>query len=175
MPDGNGQGIQTNLRRYQDRLAISGIAVIAFAVWHTIKPLLYVLYRPEYVGEMLNLPLEKYGEIDYAFYGMLTVFAFDLMIRMYVGFSAAAESRGRRRGWFYVIVAIILVCIIVLFTASTLTDFFSGLATGEALRASLLVDFLSLLSLLDLIRSAIQTKRLSALLAANQLEDSHAS
>ena len=98
----------------------------------------------------------------------MLVFAFltfDLGLRVYVGFCARAEGRGKSAGLAYLIVAGILIATYCYSIPQDIIVFTRGQDTLLVLFASLFIDLTSLLTLTLLLYSAVQTRRLEKALS----------
>ena len=159
------------LRRYRDTLATSGIAIIVFGIWDIAKSVLTAVY-----GSTLSAENEDViGEIETSFASMgddveiiivlfalvaMLVMVLGLALRLYVGLSARAEARGKRKSWAYVIIAGIMGTMGVVFTVAGLTLSKSpGLAVSGIVTG--LIELSSLFAYVDLIRSAVKVKHLA--------------
>lgn len=161
---------QAKLRRYRDTLATSGIAIIIFGVWDIAKSMLTTVYgsnlsvENEDVVAELETSLASMGDdaeiviVLFALVAMLVVLL-GLAMRLYVGLSARAEARGKRKSWAYVIIAGLMATTSALLMAvglalsGSLANIASGIVTS-------LIELSSLLAYVDLIRSAVKVKRL---------------
>lgn len=98
--------LQVRKRRLQDTLIIAGDGVIAFSAWALVKSALFLMLADE--GRMNQL----FGSIDeelkvYVFVIVGIMVCIDLAVRVFVGMSARAEARGKKKGVFYLVVAVL--------------------------------------------------------------------
>ena len=171
---------QIKLRKYENILAISAVDVIAFGVWTIINFGFYILLQPcdieifippEQLAEMEaemgpNVDILTSGVIVGAIFFILFL---DLLLRFYIGKSAYADGRARKRQRvIYVIVAIIMAVAFANGIWATVSNLFIGEPTEQSegveymrgVFTSVLLDMTSLLALIELIVSAIQVRRL---------------
>lgn len=159
------------LRKKEDNLMISGIAVLLFSVWDMVRFVMALIINPKILTDYI----EGLGfDADDILIGEITVIAIyvvilalALLIRLFIFFGARDESKGKRRGWIYVIVAFIVLVFIIadeidtaidLFKdASAQTDFADGMDTAAA---SGLMNIMSAVALIDIIISSITVKKL---------------
>ncbi len=96
--------LQARIRRLQDTLTVVGVGVLAFGAWTLVKTMLFFfVYDEQAQRQMFQITDEITMQ---TFYIVFVVFALiDLTIRLYVGLSARAEGRGKRKGVFYLIMS----------------------------------------------------------------------
>ena len=102
--------MKRELRRNEDKLVIDGIGVIIFAAWTVIKVILLFWvneYRPEINPEETSsiAPLWAVALILLVMLGLL------VSPRLYVGFSAIAEGKGKCKKSVYLFVAGLIIAI----------------------------------------------------------------
>lgn len=106
---GIGMAKQIQVRRLQDCLTIAGTAVIAFSVWSLAKIALFLAFVDEetirQLIQVLGLQQDSAAAVTYA--SLLIIAIVDLGFRAYVGLSARAEGRGKKKSPFYLIIATI--------------------------------------------------------------------
>ena len=165
------------LRKYENTLTVSGVAVIAFGLWSIIKSGLYfitgnvdILSAFEMEDDIQGLE-EFMGTrgahilADAIALGVLFAFlSVDVLIRIYVGRSAVLDGRRVKKGnVLYVVFAFIL---IVPLATSFITEFIprenQAVSTSELdmVIASQLLDATSLAALLEMVFASIQVRRL---------------
>ena len=106
---------QAKKRRLQDTLSIAGSAVIAFSVWSLAKIGLFLMLANEKaVREILSVVSDSLSDVNGAklvtvVYVVLAVIALiDLVVRGYIGMSARAEGRGKKKPPVYLVIALIV-------------------------------------------------------------------
>ena len=171
---------QIKLRKYENILAISGVAVIAFGVWTIIKSAFYLLLQPFDIEifippeQLAEMEAEMGPNVDILTSGVIVgaiffILFLDLLLRFYIGKSAYADGRARKRKRvIYVIVAIIMAVAFANGIWATVSNLLIGEPTEQSegveymrgVLTSVLLDMTSLLALIELIVSAIQVRRL---------------
>ena len=171
---------QIKLRKHENILAISGVAVIAFGVWTIIKSAFYLLLQPFDIEifippeQLAEMEAEMGPNVDILTSGVIVgaiffILFLDLLLRFYIGKSAYADGRARKRKRvIYVIVAIIMAVAFANGIWATVSNLFIGEPTEQSegveymrgVLTSVLLDMTSLLALIELIVSAIQVRRL---------------
>lgn len=174
--------MQRQLRRWQNTLVISGMAVVLFGVWSVIKVVLYFTIGQSELKKMMKWDTLGWdtleGIIDpavaevlvlcFVFFFMIVACAIALAVRIYIGRSARAEGMGRKKGRVYLVVAAVVM----------LYDIFSVFSGVNVLRAanasvldtvvSMLVDATSAFNLGEMIVAAVWVKRLTKELSGQE-------
>lgn len=151
------------LRRRRINLSTLGTGVVAFGVWNVLKTMLYIFASP--VSFVYVDDAAAYGAvvslISYALLGLLL--ALDLSLRLYIGLSARAEGRGRRKGSGYIIAAAALFAMTAAsYVAAWVTHSNTRLENQAALDyyVSMFVDITAMIMLGDLLYTAIRARKL---------------
>jgi hypothetical protein len=158
------------LRRKEDNLGISGLAVLLFSMWDIVRFVMTLIMNPHALTDFLkNMGVEPDemvigGTVVLGIYGIILVGAF--LIRLFIYFGAKAESEGKKRGWLYVIVAALVLAFIVADQTSTIIDTFNGTAAAQAeelgeldtATVSGLLNITSAFALIDIILSSATVK-----------------
>ncbi len=151
------------LRRRRINLSTLGTGVVAFGVWNVLKTILYIFASP--VSFINTEGAGAYGAvvrlIFYALLGLLL--ALDLSLRLYIGLSARAEGRGRRKGSGYIIAAAVLFAMTAAYyVAAWVTHSNTRLENQAALDyyVSMFVDITAMIMLGDLLYTAIRARKL---------------
>ena len=153
------------LRRHRDTLATSGIAIIAFGAWDVVKAFATTVYgttAPQDSAAQEELARLESIDSRIVVIGIVllgVVFLSGLALRVYVGLSAWAEARGKRKGWGYVVAAGLMAATNALLLLIGLSQATDVMSLSDAI-ASGLIDLTSLLALVDLVHSALVVKRL---------------
>lgn len=162
------------LRRYRDRLSIGGRAIVGFGLWDIAKTFLTSMYGSSYEADgaeaaalVERLQAASSPILLIVMVLVLVSLTLSIFLRFYVGLSAYAEARGKRKGWGYVVLAVVatlsnaVVTVVgygLLFSTGNMLLLVRSLITG-------IIEFTSLFTYVDLIRSAIIVKRLSSQMA----------
>ena len=156
--------MEKELRKRQILLAEAGFGVILFAVWNVAKVNLY-LGLSELPVQLLHEEAVRDG-IDEKFllYFIITIAAailiWQLSIRLYIGLSATAEGRGKKKGNAYLVwTAILLVTDLQMIWQTFGVD---QLLAGEKITVDQITSFCleaaSMYVLLQLLLSGIRVK-----------------
>lgn len=160
-------------RRLQSILSTSGFGVIIFSVWSIIRVFLRDAFTApaaeeipvENSAELAELE-EMLGEIDFD-PGMLITFfliifgitALVVGLRLFVGFSARAEGKGKKKSIAYVIIAGILIPYQVYMVLNTFLA--PGVTYGVIdTIVTVVLDVSSLISVVELFIAAIMIRRM---------------
>lgn len=167
----NNEPNQIEIRKSQNTLIVVGTGVIIFSIWTAVKMLgLLFLLRNETV-ETLR---EKMGPIeglsDKSLFWMLVgisviVIALLSGVRMYIGLSAIAVGRGKRRGWLYILAAVVMIIgnicafFIGLFSARPQEQL--GVFSRDQSLSTFIIDVTSLIMLTQMVISAVKIRKLT--------------
>ena len=102
---------QARKRQLQHTLSIAGSGVFAFCVWSLAKVSLFLTLVDQDTLQDVLRSLLGLGdaELTAAVYGsLIAMIIIDLVLRAYVGLSARAEGRGKKKGPLYLVVAVIV-------------------------------------------------------------------
>ena len=145
---------EIKMRRYQNLLTVSGLGVIIFGLWTVLKTILLLFLQENMVDD---LP-------DGLFYRVLFftliggVLLIDFLIRLFVGLSARAEGFGKKKGYGYIVVAIL----IAIASLASLVLIFFDTADRSILEliVSFIVEATSTIATVELLVAAFTVKRL---------------
>ncbi len=147
------------LKKSETILVICGNGVIFFGVWSLIKSIMsIVIYKGDlyqYLVQYQNAHLLR----GLAYGSVIFVLAMDLFFRFYLGMSASAEAKGKKKKKGYLFLAFFMLFYTVLGLVATLfllPDDISLLTT----MTTILVEFTSALTLLQMIISAIRVREI---------------
>ena len=145
---------EIKMRRYQNLLTVSGLGVIIFGLWTVLKTILLLFMQEDMLDD---LP-------DGLFYRVLFftliggVLLIDFLIRLFVGLSARAEGFGKKKGYGYIVVAIL----IAIASLASLVLIFFDTADRSILEliVSLIVEATSMIATVELLVAAFTVKKL---------------
>jgi hypothetical protein len=145
---------EVKLRRYRNLLTISGLGVIAFGLWSVLKTILLFVFREEALAALPDDVLTRV--IFFVIVGVLLLT--DFAIRLFIGLSARAEGLGKKKGYAYLVFAVLLA----LASAASVAAIFFDTGTTSILEiiVSVIVEVTSLVAVIELIAAAIHVKRL---------------
>lgn len=144
---------EIQLRRYQNLLTISGLGVIAFGAWSVLKTILLLFFRKDYLERLPDDPM--FLVILYVLIGVILLI--DFVIRLFIGLSARAEGFGKKKGYAYIVLAILLA---ILSLASLVMIFFDTSYTSiPEMVVSVIVEATSLIVIIELLVGAFAVKK----------------
>ena len=94
---------QVRYRRMASNMTISGTAVIVFGIWSVLRSILYFSLHHVDLIELVGDEIEDLTEAEHGFlnnYAFLIVLAFlimELIVRIYVGRSAATDAAAKKK------------------------------------------------------------------------------
>lgn len=149
---------QAHIRRLEDTLIISGDGVIAFSVWSVIKTVMFLLEEDrQALLDILGIDGGLSVTLMYAVVGLML--GADLLVRVYVGFSARAEGLRGKRGRLYLVVAL-LAAISNASSAATIIFSIDAMLTPLDMLVSASIDVTSVAALLLVFTCALSLRRL---------------
>ena len=145
---------ERKMRRYRNLLTVSGLGVIIFGLWSVLKTIL-LLFMKE--GILSEIPDDTFVRVMFFLIlgGILLV---DVLIRLYVGLSARAEGFGKKKGYAYVVIAILMA--LASLTSLVLIFFDSNEQSIWELIVSVIVEATSLVVTIELLVAAFTVKKL---------------
>lgn len=141
-------------RRYQNLLTVSGLGVIIFGLWSVLKSIL-LLFMKE--GILSEIPDDTFVRVMF-FLILGGILLIDVLIRLYVGLSARAEGFGKKKGYGYVVIAILMA--LASLTSLVLIFFDSNEQSLWELIVSVIVEATSLVVTIELLVAAFTVKKL---------------
>ena len=145
---------ERKMRRYQNLLTVSGLGVIIFGLWSVLKTIL-LLFMKE--GILSEIPDDTFVRVMF-FLILGGILLFDVLIRLYVGLSARAEGFGKKKGYGYVVIAILMA--LASLTSLVLIFFDSNEQSIWELIVSVIVEATSLVVTIELLVAAFTVKKL---------------
>lgn len=147
--------MEQKLRKYQSILGISGIATIVFGVWGIIKTILFMVLDPYRIdGFTIDI---KAMYLQFIIWVIVYV-VIDLFLRVFVGLSARAESKGKKTSILYLIFAGILIIVSLFWIIRTFL-LIKEIDLMDIL-ASVIIDLISLFALTETLIYGIKLKKL---------------
>ena len=145
--------METKVRRTQDNLFIMGTSVIVFGLWDLIKFTVYFFVNSDEIKQASG---EKYFMLSVIV--VWTIFFVSFLLRCFIGFSARAEGKGKRKSILYLIcagmIALVYFSIIVFEVSYFITDQ-ENIITAIV---TLIIDITSLVFLVELIVNSIKIR-----------------
>ncbi len=161
---------ETELRRGQNTLFILGGGVIAFGLWSVVKMIMYFAVDPLKYFQVDDIPQEYRLLVMALVYGIVAlIVGLDVGLRIYVGLSARAEARGKKKSRAYIIVAALMAAgNLLLFLGSLLIIIFNPDTAPDNILdtlVSVIVDITAQITLIELFFTARNVQRLRKLLS----------
>ena len=145
---------ERKMRRYQNLLTVSGLGVIIFGLWSVLKTIL-LLFMKE--GILSEIPDDTFVHVMF-FLILGGILLIDVLIRLYVGLSARAEGFGKKKGYGYVVIAILMA--LASMTSLVLIFFDTNEQSLWELIVSVIVEATSLVVTIELLVAAFTVKKL---------------
>lgn len=150
-----GINLGAKIRRTQDNLFVLGTSVIVFGLWNLIK---FVIYFFAAFNDIKGTVGEEYFLITVIM--SWAIFVFSFVLRCFIGFSARAEGKGKRKNVVYLVfagmIALVYFCVIAVEGAYLIlrhNHIFSMIIT-------LIIDITSFVFLVELIVNSIKIRKL---------------
>ena len=149
---------QATIRRTQDTLIIAGDGVIAFGAWSWVKVALILMFVD--ADKAMLLFNADGAPLPVLYFAMGAGLLIDFGARAYVGQSARQEGRGKKKGPFYLFVAVLAAASN---AASALTILFgtSPAISGFDLAVSFIVEMTAFAMLAIVVYSSVRLRHLS--------------
>lgn len=156
--------MEKKLRKYQNLLVEAGTGMILFAVWGVAKVNLYLglsaFPMDEFHSVAMELGLNETFFLIFMVVLVASVLILQLSIQLYIGFSAIAEGKGKRKSWFYFVVTLVF------FVTTMQTNWqafgVDQILAGEPITADLImsicVELVAAYVMLELLISGIRVK-----------------
>lgn len=127
------------LRRYSNRLVMSGIGIMILGIWESIRMVMNIYLQRYSIWQFLKEQLPEISDglpPEIAHKTLLIIFCafviiiflaylFSLILHLYMGMSAIADGRQRKKKFFYLLLAVMIICL----------SFFSQKSTDQSLTA----------------------------------------
>ena len=176
--------MQVELRRNQDILIVTGMGVIAFAMWDVLKTVLYFFFHRKEFSDTLTDALNEMSVDDpivaswisdhsiifsIVFYGFIFIFSlFIFLFRLYLGNHARAEGKGQPQGVGYLWVSGIVIIGHVLSFYLTILSLFDDIDHFMDNLMTAVIDLTSFFVLLQMIVASIKVRIIRDKLARRQ-------
>ena len=149
---------EVKMRRYQNLLTISGLGVIAFAVWSVMKTIMLFAMRKELLIDVLAASDDMTFKVTLISI-LVLILLVDFLVRLYVGLSARAEGFGKKKGYVYIIFAILLALTSLGAVVMTFFNISPGSSVAE-LVVSVIVEATSIVVVIELLVASFNVKKL---------------
>ena len=105
-PKTKEQEEQILLRKHRDTLYISGNGIMVFGAWSLIQSFFYATILQQELKDMVGLE-SNYPE-GLLYIVMFVLVAIEIAFRLYIGFSARAVSKGKKKSPAYLVTCILV-------------------------------------------------------------------
>ena len=165
--------MQRDLRRNENILAVSSLTMILFGVWTAIKLVLYFSLSED---GFRAIPKDAEGQLErLILIAILVLFIGGSMtFRLIVGLSARAESMGRKKGYGYVVLAVLILAADILALGFSLAHIEENFDSWMDMVITLFVETTSMLTIAELIVAAFRVKKLKRMAAEEQTAEGQA-
>jgi len=163
--------VQIEIRRRQNTLRVAGVGTALFSIWGAVKLLaLFIVFSDESVRAVRSMSdaaieLSDRGVFRVALAAAIIGALISVAVRSYVGRAAVAESKGKKRSWFYLVVAAFLAFLDFTAFASGLLTFGApqqpGAFSGDVTITSLIIDLTSAVIITEMIIAAVRIRSLT--------------
>lgn len=165
----NNEPEQIEIRRSQNTLIVVGSGTVLFSIWTAAKiwSLLFLL-RKEIVAALLvkTGPIENISDdtVFWVITVLITILVLiALAVRLYVGLSAIAEGRGKKRSLLYIIIAIVIIAgnILNIFARFFATEAPAAIEAllGSQSTSTFIIDATSIIMLTQMVVSALKIRK----------------
>ena len=165
--------MQRDLRRNENILAVSSLTMILFGVWTAIKLVLYFSLSED---GFRAIPKDAEGQLErLILIAILVLFiCISMSTRLCVGLSARAESMGRKKGYGYVVLAVLILAADILALGFSLAHIEENFDSWMDMVITLFVETTSMLTIAELIVAAFRVKKLKRMAAEEQTAEGQA-
>ena len=165
--------MQRDLRRNENILAVSSLTMILFGVWTAIKLVLYFSLSED---GFRAIPKDAEGQLErLILIAILVLFiCISMSTRLCVGLSARAESMGRKKGYGYVVLAVLILLADILALGFSLAHIEENFDSWMDMVITLFVETTSMLTIAELIVAAFRVKKLKRMAAEEQTAEGQA-
>ena len=165
--------MQRDLRRNENILAVSSLTMILFGVWTAIKLVLYFSLSED---GFRAIPKDAEGQLErLILIAILVLFiCISMSTRLCVGLSARAESMGRKKGYGYVVLAVLILVADILALGFSLAHIEENFDSWMDMVITLFVETTSMLTIAELIVAAFRVKKLKRMAAEEQTAEGQA-
>lgn len=161
--------MERKLRKQQSLLVDAGTGVILFGIWGVAKINLYLGLSPVFqealhiMAQEIEIDEKTIAAILWILVAMWLVM--EMVVRLYVGISAMAEGRGKKKGYLYLVVAASLLGVTLSQGWSTFgPEALAKSGINMSLILSFCMELISAYVILELLIAGIRVKRLKKIL-----------
>ena len=168
--------MQRDLRRNENILAVSSLTMILFGVWTAIKLVLYFFLSEDGFRAIPKGTKGTDGQLERMILTAILVLFIggSMTFRLIVGLSARAESMGKKKGYGYIVVAVLILVADILALGFSLAHIEENFDSWMDLIITLFVETTSMLTIAELIVAAFRVKKLKRMAAEEQTAEGQA-
>lgn len=147
--------MEAKIRRTEDNLFVLGTSVIAFGLWNLIKFTVYFFFNSDDLKQAVD---EKY--FMFSVIVVWVIFFISFLLRCFIGLSARAEGKGKRKSVLYLVFTGIIMLVysfLIIFEAVYFMVQFEHIFT---MIVTLIIDVTSLVFLIELMINSIRIRKL---------------
>ena len=165
---------QEQLRKNRDMLVGSGTGVILFAIWSVVRTIMtFFISAGPIASPSMEGDLEDVSGSWMAVFVLALIFflAIEVGLRLYIGLSARAEGKGKKKTVLYIVLACILIPIYIAGIVMSVINMPGNERGVFDNIISLAVEITSVGAFIELVVSGIRVKKLQKLLSKDKVED----
>lgn len=165
--------MQRDLRRNENILSVSSLTMILFGVWTAIKLVLYFSLSED---GFRAIPKGTDGQLERMILTAILVLFIggSMTFRLIIGLSARAESMGKKKGYGYIVVAVLILVADILALGFSLAHIEENFDSWMDMIITLFVETTSMLTIAELIVAAFRVKKLKRMAAEEQTAEGQA-
>lgn len=154
--------MEKKLRKQQNLLVDAGMGVILFGIWGVAKINMYMAMSSEF-AEAWQSAIQISGVDGELFTRGLWIFisvilVIDLLSRLYIGFSAVADGKGKKKGYGYIVLSALVLVSNLHSSWLTYSSGFQQINVNTVM--GLLMEVASLYVMVEVTITAIRVRRL---------------
>ena len=155
--------MEAEIRKNRDMLYYSGIGLIVLELWDMLKNAVFIWLDPRvlaYLSQDLEDPLDAplYLQKIVVIAVCMFLFMIGLFFRMFIGLNAVGESKGKKKGKFYLIMTALFILIKMY---STGREVFIRTTEQELFLTSFLLDITTIFAAVQIIYRAVRLRKLT--------------
>ena len=171
------------IRKSRNNLIVVGTGIVLFSIWTVIKTMgSIILLRDETVAAIRDMA--DTGTYALSYNAVLAVIivsgalasAVILLINLYVGASAIAEGRGKRKSIVYLLLAGLMIILTIISIGANVAHIDAveqrGAYTRDTSLSAIIIDITSIIMLIDMITASVRIRKLTG--AAKHAKETHA-
>lgn len=154
--------MERELRRQQNLLVDAGMGMVMFGIWGVVKINIFLALSSDFAEAWHTALQESEVAEEYILAGLWIVIAIYLVMvlfsRLYIGMSAVADGKGKKKGYAYILMTVVLLVF------NLHTNWYIYTEERPVINLNwimgVLLDMASLQIMMELLIAAIRVKRL---------------